>query len=48
MQIRIARVHPDAVLPRYAHGPEEDAGMDLCAVEEVTLAPGKRNWCPPD
>jgi dUTP pyrophosphatase len=46
MQIRIARVHPDAVLPRYAHGPEEDAGMDLCAVEEVTLAPGKAQLVP--
>jgi dUTP pyrophosphatase len=39
MQIRIQRVHPDAVLPHYAHGPEEDAGMDLIAVEEVTLEP---------
>jgi len=39
MQIRIQRIHPDAVLPRYAHGPEEDAGMDLIAVEEVTLEP---------
>ena len=28
------------MLPEYAHGPEEDAGMDLCAVEEVTLEPG--------
>ncbi|HWC99784.1 MAG TPA: dUTP diphosphatase [Candidatus Sulfopaludibacter sp.] len=40
MQIRIQRVHPDAVLPAYAHGPHEDAGMDLCAVEAVTLEPG--------
>ena len=28
-------MHPDAVLPRFAHGPHEDAGMDLHAVEEV-------------
>ena len=28
------------MLPAYAHGPEEDAGLDLCAVEAVTLAPG--------
>lgn len=41
MQIRIQRVHPAAVLPVYAHGPLEDAGMDLHAVEEVTLSPGK-------
>jgi dUTP pyrophosphatase len=40
MQIRIQRIHPAAVLPVYAHGPAEDAGMDLHAVEEVTLAPG--------
>jgi dUTP pyrophosphatase len=40
MQIRIQRVHPDASLPAYAHGPLEDAGMDLCAVEGVTLEPG--------
>jgi dUTP pyrophosphatase len=40
MQIRIQRVHPDAILPVYAHGPQEDAGMDLCAVAEVTLEPG--------
>jgi dUTP pyrophosphatase len=40
MQIRIQRIHPDAVLPEYAHGPAEDAGMDLRAVESVTLEPG--------
>ena len=40
MHLRIHRIHPAAVLPRYAHGPEEDAGMDLTAVEEVTLEPG--------
>jgi dUTP diphosphatase len=40
MQIRIRRVHPDAHLPEYAHGPNEDAGMDLRAVESVTLDPG--------
>ncbi len=27
------------MLPRYAHGPLEDAGMDLCSVEETWLAP---------
>ena len=38
--MRIQRVHPAAVLPNYTHGPAEDAGMDLRAVEDVTLAPG--------
>jgi len=28
------------MLPAYAHGPLEDAGMDLHAVEELTLEPG--------
>jgi dUTP pyrophosphatase len=46
MQIRIQRIHPDAVLPTYAHGPDEDAGMDLRAVEEVTLEPGEPRLVP--
>ena len=40
IQMKMTRLHPAAVLPKYAHGPEEDAGMDLCAVENVLLAPG--------
>jgi dUTP pyrophosphatase len=40
MQIRIQRIHAAAALPAYAHGPQEDAGMDLRAVEAVTLEPG--------
>ena len=38
--MRIQKLRPDAVLPKYAHGPAEDAGMDLCAVEDTTLEPG--------
>ena len=33
-------IRPDAVLPAYAHGPHEDAGLDLRAVERVVLSPG--------
>jgi dUTP pyrophosphatase len=40
MRIRIQRIHPDAKLPVYAHGPTEDAGMDLCAVQHAVLEPG--------
>jgi dUTP pyrophosphatase len=40
MQLRIQKIHPAAELPSYAHGPAEDAGMDLRAVEDVTLEPG--------
>ena len=41
MRVGIKRIHREAALPRYVHGPAEDAGMDLCAVEEVTLEPGQ-------
>src|ERR1035441_10310536 len=40
MTFKVQRLHPGAELPRYAHGPQEDAGMDLRAVESVTLLPG--------
>ena len=41
MNIRMKRLHPDAVLPVYAHGPSEDAGLDLRSVERAVLTPGK-------
>ena len=37
MKIGFKKVHPDAVLPKYAH--EGDAGMDVYAVEDVKLYP---------
>ena len=40
MTLHFKKVHPDAVLPSYAH--PSDAGMDVRSVEDVTLAPGKR------
>lgn len=40
MTLAFKRVHPDAVLPAYAH--PGDAGMDLKSVESLTLAPGAR------
>ncbi|MCL4793790.1 MAG: dUTP diphosphatase [Bryobacteraceae bacterium] len=40
MKIAIQRLHPAAELPAYAHGPNEDAGLDLRAVEDVLLEPG--------
>ncbi len=46
MKLRIRRLHPNALIPRYAHGPLEDAGMDLHAVEAVQLAPGERKLVP--
>jgi dUTP pyrophosphatase len=40
MQVKIRLLSPSAVLPEYAHGPHEDAGMDLRACEATVLAPG--------
>lgn len=46
MQIRIKRLRPDATLPQYAHGPLEDAGMDVRAVERVVLEPNVAQGVP--
>ena len=40
MTLRFRKVHPDAVLPSYAH--PSDAGMDVRSVEDLVIAPGKR------
>lgn len=40
MQLRVSRLDPDLPLPRYAH--EGDAGLDLYAAEDSTIAPGHR------
>lgn len=42
--VLVRRLHPDAVLPAYAK--PGDAGADLVAVAEVTLAPGERALVP--
>lgn len=39
MKIRIKRLSSEAAIPHYAHGPEEDAGMDLRALTTVMLEP---------
>jgi len=39
LRIRIKRLSPEAAIPQYAHGPDEDAGMDLRATERVVLEP---------
>ncbi len=35
MQLKIKKLHPDAIVPTYAH--EGDAGMDLYCVEEIKV-----------
>ena len=39
MRIPIRRLNPRAKLPEYAHGPAEDSGLDLRAIEALTLEP---------
>lgn len=44
MNVPVAKLRPDAVIPVRAH--PTDAGLDLCAVEAVELAPGARAAVP--
>src|SRR5271156_1045168 len=46
MKIRIKKLHPDAILPGYAHGSDEDAGQDLRALERIVLRPGTAQAVP--
>jgi dUTP pyrophosphatase len=39
-ELRVQRLHPDARLPTRAH--DDDAGLDLCALEAATLQAGER------
>ena len=40
MILRIKKLHPSAMIPKYAH--HDDAGFDLCAIENIKLKPGER------
>lgn len=40
MKLGFKRIHPDAVLPAYAHA--SDAGMDVRSIEDLTIPAGKR------
>jgi dUTP pyrophosphatase len=42
--LRVRRLDPRATLPRRAH--DGDAGLDLCALDDGTLAPGQRAMVP--
>src|ERR1700738_4020032 len=41
MTVKIKRLVQEAQIPKYAHGPREDAGLDLCSVEHAVLEPGR-------
>jgi dUTP pyrophosphatase len=40
MRVKIKKMNGEAQLPEYAHGPGEDAGLDIRSVESVTLKAG--------
>jgi dUTP pyrophosphatase len=46
MKIRIKRLRPEAAMPAYAHGPDEDAGMDLKAAADTLVPPGETRLVP--
>ena len=46
-QVSVARLHPDAKLPRYAHhGPFGDLAADLYSIAAVTVAPHQTTAVP--
>lgn len=46
MYLKLRKLHPLAQVPKYAHGPQEDAGMDLHAVEAMTIPAGETRLVP--
>lgn len=44
INVPIELCHPDAVIPQYAH--ISDSGLDLYAVEDITLKPGEKALVP--
>jgi dUTP pyrophosphatase len=44
MVLSFKRIHPDAILPAYAH--PSDAGMDVRSVADMVIAPRKRALVP--
>ena len=38
MTLKIKRLSPDAVMPKYAH--DDDSGMDICSTQDLVLKPG--------
>ena len=39
MQIKVKKLSEHAILPEYAHGPLEDAGLDVRSIEGAILVP---------
>jgi len=44
LAIQVQKLHEAAKIPKFAH--DNDAGMDLCSTEEVTIEPGDHTTIP--
>lgn len=44
MLVKFKKIHPEAIIPAYAH--PGDAGMDVCSCVALTIAPGARALVP--
>lgn len=44
MNIKVKKLHPDAIIPNIAH--EGDAGFDLYTIDDVIVEPGQRAQVP--
>ena len=44
MVLKVKKLRPDAIAPRFAH--PDDSGMDVCAAEDALLPPGGRAKVP--
>jgi len=40
VKIRVKKLHPDAILPSYAH--PGDSGLDMYSIEDITIPPKER------
>ncbi len=40
MILKVKKLHPDAIVPKYAH--EGDAGLDLFSIEDLEISPGEK------
>lgn len=44
MTLKIKKLHPNAIVPKYAHGNHEDAGMDLYSLVNEHIPPGQARY----
>lgn len=44
MKLKVKKLHPDAIIPKYAH--PGDVGLDMFSLEDYELKPGERKIFP--